>query len=231
MVFFFSVFFWLPLFLVSGLQHFIPFKKRLSIPPSNLVVMLIKIKTQPKIQHRQLYASSDRRALHVRFFCSAWYPMSQIKMLCNTYLITSLWVSSQLVFVLFICFIISAYLYKCWVSRTDCSTCHNDVKAEPNLRCGWCKAGTPRCVVRKACNDVNNWVPFTSRCLTTPNITKVSILHYILLGHKSNWGLIVTSGTLLTVTCIIIKSFLDNILNLLHSCINKSRRNLVCTCD
>ena len=65
------------------------------------------------------------------------------------------------------------YLSKCWVSRTDCSTCHSDVKGEPGLRCGWCKAGTPRCVVKEGCSEANDWIPFTSPCLTTPNITKV----------------------------------------------------------
>lgn len=64
------------------------------------------------------------------------------------------------------------YLYKCWVSRTDCSTCHYEVAAEPKLKCGWCKAGTPKCVVREGCIG-GTWVPHTSKCLTTPNITKV----------------------------------------------------------
>lgn len=74
------------------------------------------------------------------------------------------------------------YLSKCWVSRTDCSTCHSDVKGEPGLRCGWCKAGTPRCVVKEGCSEANDWIPFTSPCLTTPNITKVWPLAGPLVG-------------------------------------------------
>lgn len=70
------------------------------------------------------------------------------------------------------------YLYKCWISRTDCSTCQIDVEANPNLKCGWCKAGTPKCVVREACSDVGAWIPYTSQCLTEPIITKVFILNY-----------------------------------------------------
>ncbi|XP_067039234.1 plexin A3-like isoform X3 [Acropora muricata] len=67
----------------------------------------------------------------------------------------------------------TAYLYKCWVSRKDCSTCHSDVIAEPALRCGWCRGSTPSCVVKDACVGDNKWIPSTSDCLTTPNITKV----------------------------------------------------------
>ncbi|KAK2550072.1 Plexin-A4 [Acropora cervicornis] len=67
----------------------------------------------------------------------------------------------------------TAYLYKCWVSRKDCSTCHSDVIAEPALRCGWCRESTPSCVVKDACVGDNKWIPSTSDCLTTPNITKV----------------------------------------------------------
>lgn len=74
------------------------------------------------------------------------------------------------------CFVHSVYLYKCWIYRTDCSSCHIDVEADPNLKCGWCKVGVPKCVVREACSDVGAWIPYTSRCLTTPNITKVLTL-------------------------------------------------------
>ena len=66
------------------------------------------------------------------------------------------------------------YLYKCWVSRTDCSTCHYDSAAEPYLKCGWCKAVTNKCVVQEACiEEGGRWFPYTSNCDTKPNITKV----------------------------------------------------------
>ena len=71
-------------------------------------------------------------------------------------------------------FFITVYLYKCWVSRTDCSTCHYDSAAEPYLKCGWCKAVTNKCVVQEACiEEGGRWFPFTSNCDTKPNITKV----------------------------------------------------------
>ena len=67
-----------------------------------------------------------------------------------------------------------AYLYKCWVSRTDCSICHYDSTAEPYLKCGWCKADTNKCVVQEACNEVGGfWIPYSLPCRTKPNITKV----------------------------------------------------------
>ena len=71
------------------------------------------------------------------------------------------------------------YLYKCWVSRTDCSTCLYDSAAEPYLKCGWCN-DTNKCVVREACNEDSSWIPYSSPCLTEPNITKV--LERCLLG-------------------------------------------------
>ena len=71
-------------------------------------------------------------------------------------------------------FFITVYLYKCWVSRTDCSTCHYDSAAEPYLKCGWCKAVTNKCVVQEACiEEGGRWFPYTSNCDTKPNITKV----------------------------------------------------------
>ena len=73
-------------------------------------------------------------------------------------------------------FVHLVYLYKCWISRADCSSCHIDVEADPNLKCGWCPVGAAKCVVREACSDVNAWIPYTSNCLTTPNITKVLTL-------------------------------------------------------
>ena len=74
-----------------------------------------------------------------------------------------------------------AYLYKCWVSRTDCSICHHDSTAEPYLKCGWCKADTNKCVVQEACNEVGGfWIPYSLPCRTEPNITKV--LERCLLG-------------------------------------------------
>ncbi|CAH3187926.1 unnamed protein product, partial [Porites evermanni] len=67
-----------------------------------------------------------------------------------------------------------AYLYKCWVSRTDCSICHYDSTAEPYLKCGWCKADTNKCVVQEACNEVGGfWIPYSLPCRTKPIITKV----------------------------------------------------------
>ena len=66
------------------------------------------------------------------------------------------------------------YLYKCWVSRTDCSTCHLNSADEPYLKCGWCKADTNKCVVQEACNEVGGfWIPYSLPCRTKPNITKV----------------------------------------------------------
>ena len=77
---------------------------------------------------------------------------------------------------LFVClFICLVYLYKCWISRTDCSTCQIDVEADPNLKCGWCTTGVPKCVVQEACSDAVAWIPYTSPCLTVPNISKVHI--------------------------------------------------------
>ncbi|PFX28558.1 Plexin-A3 [Stylophora pistillata] len=62
------------------------------------------------------------------------------------------------------------YLYKCWVSITDCSSCH--VEADADYQCGWCKS-VSKCVVQKACGEGGAWIPPTSRCLTKPNISKV----------------------------------------------------------